>query len=118
MASMTTKKTSKVLIPMLRQMIPSMLADQIISVQPMTAPASQVYVIKNRWAFKRFEVLHSPDDELLGQYAIVINVPMGELAEILHYCKDTFVDNFTVENNKIWFNSEADRTLFLLRWEE
>lgn len=106
------------LMPLLRQTVPSMLADQIISVQPITGNAGQVYVMKNRWSFKRIEVVHSPENALLGQFAIIINVPIGELPEVLQYCKDTFVNNFTVENNKIWFNSEADRTLFLLRWEE
>jgi hypothetical protein len=116
---MSIKNSSfNVLMPLLRQTVPSMIADQIISVQPMTGNAGQVFVMKNRWSFKRFEVVHDAGDELLGQYAVIINVSMSELPEILQYCKDTFVDNFTVENNKIWFNSEADRTLFLLRWEE
>lgn len=106
------------LLPLLRQTVPSMLADQIVGIQPMTGNAGQVYVMKNRWSFKRIEVVHNAEDELLGQYAIVINVPMGELPEVLQYCKETFGENFTAEYNKIWFNSEADRTLFLLRWEE
>lgn len=100
--------------------MPSMIADQLISVQPMTGPTGNIYVIKNRFSpTPRITLLN--DNNKIGLEFFVSN---EEFSEMVMYCTETFegsvlVDGPSWDNSpRLWFKTEADRELFLLRWSE
>lgn len=122
MANKPSINTS-VFIPMIRRAVPSMIANSIIGVQPMTGPAGHIFTIKNRLGQGKIVVLKNEDSTYAGRtdYGVQINswaILSNDLMDMVQWSIDTFGQCVTYSENEIWFAREADRTLFLLRWSE
>lgn len=46
---MTTADVVKVLLPIIRRVMPSIIAQHLVGVQPMTAPTGSIYTLKTRY---------------------------------------------------------------------
>lgn len=116
-----------VLIPIIRKMLPSVIAQEIVGVQPM---ATNINVFN--WSTET-----KPDELHIG-YDPTYNQPywvqpeLGGLfsrrheryQEINDWCNQTFGAStegwnnprWSASNRKYWFKYEKDRTLFVMKW--
>lgn len=110
-------QNKNVLLPMLRNLAPSMIADQLVSVQPMTVQTGKLFVMKNRYYYSsatiRLEVIA---ESKFDKFGVRVNVSTDEFTSIVQYCTDVLSFSCSIEGSVFWFSSESDRELFLLRW--
>ena len=114
----------KVIIPLIRKVYPDMLADQLISVQPMTAAGGVSNVVKgrqtadkNHWhaEYDRFnEYPYSVTDTLRHPWTAT-----DKDQEMDTWCATSFNGGSWHRTGQTYrFKNEEDRTLFILRWAE
>ena len=105
-----------VLLPMIRKVVPALIAQEIVGVQPMMAPVAEPTEIG--YSEPYFWVKPS------GIISIWANV-VSRNASILEWCIQTYgpQEDWTVtdrrwfgSDRKFYFKNEKDRTLFLLKW--
>lgn len=124
-----------VILPVIRRLLPHVVANDIIGVQPMTATAAQIHTIKTRYDspslynvaltkdhFKHFlrvynrKKYHNFDDiTALGYTTIDINA--FNMISARQWCRKTLKPgSFVCSNARFCFAYERDYTLFMLRW--
>lgn len=110
---------TSILIPMVRHVMPTILANEIIGVQPMMGPAGSIF------SFGEASIYFTHEPHEFGKYILHIHFDkfgvMGEgrelLDEIETYISDTFGTRVQKTNGLNYiFDQEKDLTLFLLRW--
>lgn len=128
-----------VILPKIRQIMPNIIAQDIIGVQPMTATAAQIHTIKTRYDspslynvaltkvhFKHFlrvynrKKYHNFDDIAALGYATV-NINIFNTVSAKQWCRETLKPGsfiFFKDHScyRLCFAYEQDYTLFLLRW--
>ena len=119
----------KVIIPLIRKVYPAMLADQIISIQPMSLDVNSMYPFtfkvvkgqttadKNNWHtdYDRFnEYPYSATDTLWYPWT-----EADKDREMDVWCAASFNGGSWHRTGQTYrFKNEEDRTLFILRWAE
>lgn len=108
-------KSPPILVPIINKIIPSILAQEIIGVQPMSASIG----------FGKPKVHFTCEDYEFGKKILHIHFDvfgvLGEGQELLdqieNYINETFGSRVSKTNGLNYiFNNEEDLTMFLLRW--
>lgn len=110
---------SNVIIPIIRNIYPSLIAQQIIGVQPMTGSYESLfdlifeYHVHPRYKFSR--------KWYIGEVKSIIDKTV-----VLEWCENFFGSHpknpdawcrwYRYSTSKFYFRDEKDYTLFLLRW--
>lgn len=139
---MTVANLDKVIIPLIRQTMPNIIAQSIIGVQPMTAPSSAIFNLRTRYSYKPYKIFKMIDPMYYKQFLRLNNrrraftpeqlqaagYPVIEFnldqykqrEEIFEWCDRILPDGswITDKIDLISFSSEAHATLFKLTWSE
>lgn len=94
----------RIMIPMIRKVMPSLIAQRIVGVQPMTNNLG----IFNQFFEKKFNKKYWP-------YQYYVNVDV--FSEVERWCWDRFKGRYWNNYGRMFvFKREKDYTMFLLRW--
>lgn len=113
--------------PLIRKIAPSLIAAELVGVQPMTGPTASIFSMKSRF-FEAIIVNKVGEwDSILGTefgYYVVTNIDSmrdehPKLLEAISWCDTTLKDryNCVIDQDdlyRFYFKKEQDRTLFLL----
>lgn len=131
------QNTQQVLIAQIRRVMPSIIAQDLIGVQPMTGPTVDIFNTKyniNRdfnWAgrvilhkehFNHFLRVynrrkHHHPDYLTNLGYTKIRLGFYRTVDASEWCRETFRHGTYVRSSlDFWFAYERDATLFRLRW--
>ena len=94
------KKLNKVIIPMIRKIYPRMMAQQILGVQPMTAPMGNIFKLKTKYAAEswRKKIIWMPKRSIYGKTVFGLVNERGVWKE----CKATGTDdNYTTWTERV-----------------
>ena len=107
---------NKILIPILRRIVPNMIANDIVGVQPMYNPDRENYLLDSG-------VSYDPQGEMPEWYWVkCYNISATQYNAMRKFCGDTFGirggDLWTSndESFQFLFTYEQDQMMFLLRW--
>jgi len=119
LAANVTYTGQQILMPMIKQLTPALLAHSILGVQPMTGPVGEIFTMKANYGYqpkykfsraKWYEADHRYDD----------------YDEVIAWCTEQFgprprrPDAWTrwcdIHIDRIRFRDEKDYMMFLLRW--
>lgn len=101
---MTTASDPRIMLPMIRNVMPKLMAQQITGVQPMSYTGSSIF---NQFFQKEYNKKHWPYQYVITQ----------DSREAERWCWDRFKGRYW--NNygrKFVFKREKDAVLFALRW--
>jgi hypothetical protein len=110
---------TKIMMPVIRKVVPSLIAQDILSVQPMTLPSD-----KTRLDLGTAYLGGSKEGDW---FTVMVGKPFifaikGELKgenKHLNWCKATFNnDTWFERDGRYYFRKEEDRTMFILKWQE
>lgn len=125
----------RVLLPIIRQIVPGLIAQQICGVQPMSGQQRDTtpYEIGTSHEvdgdIEFFWVKPSQPNPTMFLWSTTVSKAEKRNAEIMTWCFNTYgprgiwgVDlnpgaRWHASDQKYYFRNEADRTLFVLRWE-
>jgi hypothetical protein len=136
-AASAVTQTAQVLLPMIRRVMPNIIANNIIGVQPMTGPTVDIFNTKynlNRdfnWAgrvrmykehynhflrvYNRRKTHHPDYLTNLGYNKARVSFSNAIAAD--QWCRKTFKTGTYVRSSAdFWFARDKDYTLFTLRW--
>lgn len=129
-----------VVIPLIRQIVPGMIAQQIVGVQPMSTDGSskmelgETHNMDGTVEFYWVKPSQGPTEHI---FSFKYNFPAKpderkqRNLDILEWCSQTYgprgiwgvdIDNpngtrWFASDQKYYFRNESDRTMFVLRWE-
>lgn len=125
-----------VLLPMIRRVMPTIIANDIIGVSPMTGPAGNIFDMHDTWKFsirvtmtkvhyRHFlrvynrRTSHLPDYiSGLGYQTIRISARKDLHLEAEQWCRDTLKPGSYVRRlGNFWFAYNEDYVMFKLRWQ-
>ena len=103
----TTTGTLNVLLPLIRKVIPNMIANQIIGVQPMTGPTGQIHTMRTSYAPRpKFTVLSERKRwTITTSVATWYTVSCG--IDVRNWIMETFPD----DENTLWRENQ-DQDVF------
>lgn len=123
-----------VILPIIRRVMPNVIANSIIGVQPMTAPSVQIYTMKVRYAviknkislnkkhykiflrlYNRRQFTYHRDIIDAGYYMCELHFSKG----CVEWCKEQFGNYGFIHDpmyGRFYFENINDQTLFKLRW--
>ena len=114
-----TDDFTKVILPMIRKILPSTIARELVSVQPMTD-----FIDKYRLKLET-GVSYDPENEMPEWYWVKCHqVLFEQLDEMTAWCKSTFgkvggdLWQLDISQRTFLFTHERDQMVFLLRWSE
>ena len=128
---------NKVLLPLIRNVMPSFMAQQIIGVQPMTGPVGQIFKLRKNFATIpriKMTVYHyqvflrlnnrkksqtAEDFKKANYYSQEENwyISSSELSDRMAWCDDQFGRyGYVYDCEIIWFENENDLIAYKLRW--
>ena len=112
------KAFANVMLPMIRRVMPSVIAQDILSVQPMTVTSSRVEL--------RCGTATLAGSQTGTWFTVYVSMPfsfaMKPAHGIEHYqwCVDTFGPednvNWFEKDYRFYFRNEADMSMFVLKW--
>jgi hypothetical protein len=121
---MNNKDLAKIMLPMIRKVAPSLIAQDIVGVQPMQAPVGQVFTMNASFnKIITYEVLTEGWEKVCpaGHSAIMVNVEIANWIEHqpVHMWKyiDLSKDGKTFITATHFFVSNELLTWLKLRWE-
>ena len=89
--------------------MPSVIAHQILSVQPMSAPTGTVFTIKNNWMFREYNKKYWPHQFI---------VENNKRTEVEQWCWSQFNGwRWHSSRGKFVFKKSYDAAMFRLKWE-
>ena len=98
----------KILIPLIRQVMPQVVAQQIIGVQPMTSSSGSIFSQRMRFSSKVYNRKYWPH-----QYRISVR----NMTEAERWCWDNFRGRYWHSDyEQFVFKRSEDAVLFALRW--
>lgn len=125
---------NKVILPIIRRAMPSVIANSIIGVQPMTAPSAQVYTMKFRYEaikhkislnkehykiflrlYNRRQFTYHHDIIDAGYYMCELYFSNG----CVEWCREQFGNYGFIHDHvygRFYFENINDQTLFKMRW--
>ena len=136
---------SKVILPIVRRVMPSIIATDIIGVQPMTGPTGQIFTLRNRYGkgkyrgkrddrlkiplqpghFKVFLRLYNRRKFTLHEDILAANYPWVYInsyqaaQEAQDWCKERFGKCgyiFDMRFSRFYFENREDCAMFTLSW--
>ena len=129
---------NKVVIPLLRRTLPNIIANDIIGVSPMAAPAGQIFSLRTRYGqvqphrikisnaqYNKFVRLNNRkrtqtimDIKNAGYFSIYfIHKTFSEHIDCIEWCDKAYgKDGYIISENEFFFENEEDITLFKLTW--
>ena len=123
-ASSVTATAQKILIPMIRQVYPQMIAHQILSVQPMTGPVGEIFSLRAMYTDPNIEKFHKKYKFSRAKwYYCAYKFTDGQ--ECHQWCTEHFGPlshggdawmRWKLVSNQFRFLNEDDAILFKLRW--
>lgn len=139
MGSVTHNLVNPVLLPIIKRVMPAIIAQQVIGAQPMTAPLAQKYALnaryglKNGWSgriyfekehfnhflrvYNRRQRHHPEYLTSLGYPHVKLLIPSTEKYAAEQWCIDTLKPGTWVRAYAdFWFATQDDATMFTLRW--
>lgn len=108
----------KVILPVIRNTMPNIIAEEILGVQPMTYTPMQTGENYNK-ARAEFWVSPAYDPGLPWEDMVNRNRQINEWCEEVYGAKGDWSDphcRWHASNRKYIFHNEEDRTMFILRW--
>ena len=126
--------TVSVLLPIIRRVMPNIIANDIIGVAPMTGPVGDIFGLRNGWYgrvkltkehFRHFlrvynrRTHHHPDYlHSLGYPHVKVSRRMFLYTDAVDWCDHTLARGSWVNSfNNFWFANHADYVMFKLTWE-
>lgn len=123
---------NQVLISLVRNAMPSLMAHQLIGVQPMTGPVGEIFSSRANWPGGRvkMEKIHyqhflrvynrrsSHHPEYLTSLGYqTARLPIANVIEAIRWCRNTLKPGSYIRSSKdFWFANDRDYTLFVLKW--
>ena len=99
----------KVLIPMIRKVMPGLMAQQITGVQPMTSITGRIFTENYSFGIS-YNVKYWP-------HQFHLDKDWGEVMLAERWCYQNFKSrNWKHSGHRFVFKREADATLFALKW--
>lgn len=120
---------NSVLLPIIRRVMPTLIANEIIGVQPMVGPAAGIFGLKNGWYgrvkltkdhYRYFlqvynrRTYHHPDYlTSLGYPHVKVSRRDGLHIDALDWCYDNLkAGSWISSHNDFWFSNEEDVLAF------
>lgn len=134
---MSIQQSLKVILPVIRRVMPQIIAQDIIGVQPMTGPTMSIRQLKARYGetgrvgmdipmlkqhYKHFLRVYNrrkfqPSVYLTSLGYQKVTVEFGNTVPATRWCKEHLkAGSFVRSFNDFWFAYDRDATLFSLRW--
>lgn len=110
----------KELIPVIRKMAPGLIASDIVGVQPMMAPAAQIFTMRTRYDYRPLR--QGDDYDQFEDYMYWVSPSSNiSITDCVKWCTEVFGDILgdrwrMTENDTFIFRSAADRNWFIIRW--
>jgi hypothetical protein len=112
-------------IPIIRKMMPSMVAMDIVGVQPLASPTGQIFSMRQRsW---ETNIRHIYEETNNGRTEYIVSCAHYKITEMFDWCFERFgpLYGLNIETTR-WlqygllfsFSNEADRAWFILRWTD
>ena len=110
------RKLAKVLIPIIRKQVPSMMAKEILGVQPMTAPIGNIFNLATKYAAEswRKKFIWLPQRSIYGKLLFGLVNERGVWKEV--QSEPSEVGSFTI-TTKYVLEYAANRELFKAKLE-
>ena len=119
----------KILMPLIREMMPNIIAHDIIGVQPLTMPKGIIFdsirktVVMQRnmtnAQYQHFLRLNNRRRRQSVYDLLQAGYPEAEAAfsgEVVAWCQENLPDRHMRFGNRYFFANEKDRLIFVLRW--
>lgn len=123
--------TDKLKLPQLRKIMPSLIASDIVGVQPMAMPSSAFFTMNGRYFTAILVDKVGEWDNIIGTefgYYIITNLAsMNDdhpvLIDAIAWCNTVMKDRYLVSidqdnYHRFYFKHKQDRTLFILKFGE
>lgn len=114
--------TNNILIPMIRVLHPTVIAQQLVGVQPMTAASGQVFSIDTQFPYDSHPCYKFSRQWHIGKVSVY------QSANLVHkWCEETFGPHpknpdawcrwYRYSIKRFYFRDEQDILMFKLKWE-
>lgn len=127
------QNTQQVLISQIRRVMPSIIANDILGVQPMSGPVGDIFTMRGNYNWPGRVVLykehfnhflrvynrrkHHHPDYLTNLGYTRIRLGYSSAIPASRWCRETFkCGSYVRSSADFWFAYERDATLFTLRW--
>lgn len=101
------------------KMLPTLLANDIIGVQPMAGPTGQIFSMRqSSW---ETNIRHIYEETTNGRTVYIVSCAHYMVDEMFDWCFQTFGPLYGrwLQYGLLFnFSNEADRTWFIMRWSE
>ncbi len=111
---------NKIIIPIIRNLYPKLIAQQIVGVQPMTTGGPSIFEI-------RFDYHVHPRYKFSRKWYVGEINSKADKTDVIEWCNlhfgphpknpDVWCRWYRYSTSKFYFRDEKDYALFLLRWE-
>lgn len=120
-----------VILPIIRRVMPSIIANDILGVQPMSGPVGNIFSMRGTWHgtlvmqkhhFHHFLRVYNRRKNHSGSYLDSLGyqrIALGysKVGGARQWCKDTLKHgSYLISINEFWFAYDRDATLFMMRW--
>jgi hypothetical protein len=129
-----TANSTATLLSIVRRVMPSIIANDIIGVAPMTGPVGDIFGLRNGWYgrvkltkdhFRHFlrvynrRTHHHPDYlHSLGYPHHKVSRRAFDFRDARDWCKDTLaLGSWVSSSNNFWFANHTDYVMFKLIWD-
>jgi hypothetical protein len=100
---------TNVMIPMIKRIMPGILANQITGIHPMPASTGSIFTVKNNWLFRDYNKKYWPHQFI---------VENDKRREVEKWCWNHFNGwRWHSSRGKFVFKKADDAMLFKVRWE-
>ena len=134
--SNSVKTVNSVLLPLIRQVMPNIIATDIIGVSPMTGPVHQILTLKGRYNWESRQLIRSRVNPEIYRVFLRINNRRttqsdrdfeqagywrvsGALANVIFWCNQQFGKHgfwYNANTGTVWLANESDYRLYQMVW--
>jgi hypothetical protein len=123
-AASVTATAQQILIPMIRQVYPSLIAQQILGVQPMTGPTGEIFTMRTMYDLDSIKFRKKYKFSRAKWYMMDFDIKY--YIEVKEWCAEQFGKHDRCPDawsrwwhryeSTIYFRDEDDAIMFKLRW--
>lgn len=121
----------QVLLPLIRRVMPSIIASDILGVSPLVAPTGKIYNMKSSWDgtliltklhYHHFLRVYNRKKYHTGDYLVNLgyqkaSIRYTNVRDAREWCKAKLKSgSYLISLNDFWFAYDTDATLFIMRW--
>lgn len=104
------------LIPLIRKIAPTMIAESIVDVQPMASPVGSIFNFNPNYLKLQISPIRY-DENCIHRYIITVIGSHSQDSEIRDWLGETFKDDdYFIHGFEIRFNHEKHAQWFIMRW--